>query len=189
MLDLEKWINIVNKLKDLGRSGWKTSNIEYPESIAEHSYHVGIYSLILSRIYGYEKLDLNKVLILSIIHDIAEAYMGDIPSPYKTVKDMENEKRILMNIVADLMIPEEWVDELFNYASIEAMIVKLSDLLATIDQGIYYIKKKYESDYLKEIILNSYGEAETLAKKIGNEDILKIISYYDKEIEEHLLNF
>lgn len=73
---------LMNKLKDVVRTGWKDWNVEKErvESIAEHVYGVQQLALIMYLTYKeeYKDLDLNKVILMLAIHETEEAFIGDI---------------------------------------------------------------------------------------------------------------
>ena len=71
-------------LKDEKRTGWELRNIDDPESVADHSWGVAFLSLN----YMPEDLDTEKVLKLAVVHDVAEAEVGDIA---KRAVDAETE--------------------------------------------------------------------------------------------------
>ena len=81
-----KFLRTSYKLKDLRRSGWQRKTaIKNPESVAEHVYGTMILCYIISKIKG---LDTYKMLIMGLIHDLAESKIGD-----RTPED--GEKKIL----------------------------------------------------------------------------------------------
>lgn len=61
-------------LKRLQRTGWQILG-ENRESIAEHSYMVCVISFILA---SEAKVDMEKVLLISLFHDFIESRIGDI---------------------------------------------------------------------------------------------------------------
>lgn len=73
---------LMNKLKDVVRTGWKDWNVERErvESIAEHVYGVQQLALIMYLTYKeeYKDLDLNKIILMLAIHETEEAFIGDI---------------------------------------------------------------------------------------------------------------
>lgn len=63
-------------LKGLPRRGWISKlGIGEPESVADHSYAVGLMSVVLSDVRG---LDTAKVARMSLLHDLAESRVGDL---------------------------------------------------------------------------------------------------------------
>ena len=70
-----KFFKTSYKLKDLRRNGWqRKTTIKNPESVAEHVYGTMILCYIISKIKG---LDTYKMLIMGLIHDLAESKIGD----------------------------------------------------------------------------------------------------------------
>lgn len=65
-------------LKNVPRSGWLLLGIPQPESIAEHSFRVGMAAIILAALDG--SVDLGRTAALALMHDAHETRIGDIPS-------------------------------------------------------------------------------------------------------------
>ena len=61
-------------LKDIKRAGWTRIGIEQPESVAAHSW--GMCWLIMA--LAPDNIDRPKAIQLAILHDLAEARVGDI---------------------------------------------------------------------------------------------------------------
>lgn len=70
------FLNIAEKLKCEMRHSWLSSGRQ--ESVAEHSWRMG---LMVMTFYPHlsQKVDLEKCLKMAILHDLAEAEVGDIP--------------------------------------------------------------------------------------------------------------
>lgn len=74
---------------------WSTSRVAFPENVAEHSYFVCLYAMMIARwwtsnSYGAENADpdthaafIGTVLQRAVLHDIEEARTGDIHRPFK----------------------------------------------------------------------------------------------------------
>jgi len=153
-----KYNNYITEAKELVRTGWIRSGIEHGESIAEHMYHTAVNILLLKILLKEISINWDKVLKMSLLHDLAEIIVGDIPAPEKKDIDRIKEKNILVEMSRELNLPVVWIDEIMSYNSIEGIIVKVSDLISTIFQGLKYIEKGYKNRYLKEIINNSLKE-------------------------------
>ena len=100
-MEPEKLVKLLLKLdnlKDISRTGWQIAGLtcSRAESVAEHSWGViNIASLICNQIKeSNPKVNLEKVLLMAIIHDYAESIISDIP---KTAIDLgkrfEEEKK------------------------------------------------------------------------------------------------
>jgi putative hydrolase of HD superfamily len=68
-------------LKQLFRQGWLRAGRPVPkewcESVADHSFSVALLALVLAQDY-FPQLDADRVVKLALIHDVAEARIGDI---------------------------------------------------------------------------------------------------------------
>lgn len=61
----------------------------HKESVAEHSYYVSLYALIIARELRArgEQVNIESVLMRAIVHDIEECRTGDIFRPFKYAND------------------------------------------------------------------------------------------------------
>lgn len=89
-----------NPLKDTIRTGWIKNyviNRNRLESIAEHTYGVIQLAIFMYLSYPekYGKLDINKVITMLAIHDIAESFSGDKTIFEKTNEDEKKERAII----------------------------------------------------------------------------------------------
>ena len=131
-------------LKNIARQGWIDKlSIEYPESVADHSYSMAIIGMVISDLENY---DSEKILKMILLHDLAESKIGDF-TPNKISK---NEKEKLENnafneIIEQLpnSIKSEY-DEIWkeyqNNSSLEAQIVHQIDKLEMALQAKIYQK-------------------------------------------------
>ena len=94
-MEPEKFLEILSvaeRLKCNTRHSW-TSNGRR-ESVAEHSWRLALMALLLKD--EFSKLDIDRVIRMCLIHDLGEAFTGDIPTFLKTEDDEEKEKREFM---------------------------------------------------------------------------------------------
>ena len=68
----------IGKLKGKKRKGMMFYGIKDPETTAEHTFRVAIVSWILGTL---AELDVERVIKISLVHDLCEVYAGDI-TPY-----------------------------------------------------------------------------------------------------------
>ena len=73
------------------------------ESVAEHSWRIALMALFMQD--EFPELDMNKVIRMCLIHDLGEAFTGDIPSFLKTAADEDREERLLLRWTAALPAP------------------------------------------------------------------------------------
>jgi putative hydrolase of HD superfamily len=76
MTRLIQFLNVSEKLKCETRHSWLSSGRH--ESVAEHSWRLSL-MVILFAPYLSQPVDLEKCLKMAILHDLAEAEVGDIP--------------------------------------------------------------------------------------------------------------
>jgi 5'-deoxynucleotidase YfbR-like HD superfamily hydrolase len=64
---------------------FSTSRVQHPESVAEHSYYVCFYCLMIGKWCRSNGVDirLEKLLQRAIVHDLEESRSGDFPRPFK----------------------------------------------------------------------------------------------------------
>lgn len=70
------------------------------ESVAEHSWRLALMAMLLRGVKEYRDFDMDRVIRMCLIHDLGEAFTGDIPTFEKTGADAAEEERRLA----------EWVD-------------------------------------------------------------------------------
>ncbi|OIP76207.1 MAG: hypothetical protein AUK06_00430, partial [Parcubacteria group bacterium CG2_30_36_18] len=80
------------KLKSKKRKGWIFRGVREPETIASHTFRMAIMAWILGE---QKKFNINKLLKMSLIHDLCEVYAGDT-TPYDKLlpKDKKKWKKI-----------------------------------------------------------------------------------------------
>ncbi|OYT62283.1 MAG: phosphohydrolase [Thermofilum sp. ex4484_15] len=153
-------------LKNIPRTGWLQCGVPLAicESVAEHTYETSIIAYFLSRYLmdNGVKVDIAKVLTLSLFHDISEAITGDIPRVAK--------KYVRENVTALL---EENFPSLANMVKrggdLESKIVKIADNLSAYLQGLIYNKGGFKEASI--ISFSTLKDAEKIAKEEEDEKI------------------
>lgn len=64
-------------LKNIPRAGWLLLGITQPETVAEHSFRVGLVGIALAALEG---ADPGRTAALCLMHDVHETRIGDVPS-------------------------------------------------------------------------------------------------------------
>lgn len=67
----------MGQLKRVTRAGWLLLGIPQPETVAEHSFRVGIVGTLLAAMEG---ADVGRTTALGLLHDAHETRIGDVPS-------------------------------------------------------------------------------------------------------------
>lgn len=80
-------------LKDVPRTGWVRCGVTDAESVAAHSWGVALLAALLCP----PGLDREKVLLMAVLHDLAEVRVGDL-TPHDGVSHAEKHRRELAAI-------------------------------------------------------------------------------------------
>jgi putative hydrolases of HD superfamily len=92
LLEIFKFLNVAEKLKCEMRHSWLSSGRQ--ESVAEHSWRMSL-MVILFAPYLSQPVNLEKCLKMAILHDLAEAEVGDIPVFEAQEKEIKERKKVL----------------------------------------------------------------------------------------------
>lgn len=162
-------ITTAERLKDATRHCYTRCGRQ--ESVAEHSWMMTLMAFFMKD--KFPGADMDKVIRMCIIHDLGEAFTGDIPTFEKNASHEKTEEELLGRWVRSL--PENYAsemlalyDEMAKRETIEAKIYKAIDgLEALIQHNIsdlstwipreYELNKTYADDkvafsaYLKEL--------------------------------------
>ncbi|KAI0332755.1 hypothetical protein GY45DRAFT_1368979 [Cubamyces sp. BRFM 1775] len=68
------FFHILERLKTQRRTGWVDHKVPGPESISDHMYRMAILAMCTSD----PELDVSKCVMMALVHDLAEAQVGDI---------------------------------------------------------------------------------------------------------------
>ena len=108
-----------------------------PESVAEHSWRLALMAMLLTG--EFPELDLNRVIRMCLIHDLGEAFTGDIPTFVKTDADSRQADdlfdRWIQTLPAD--VRGEWeslLEEMNAQKTGEAKLYKALDRLEAVIQ-------------------------------------------------------
>ncbi|OVA06914.1 HD/PDEase domain [Macleaya cordata] len=158
------FLSLCHRLKSTKRTGWIRREIQDPESIADHMYRMGVMALIAADIPG---VDRDKCVKMAIVHDIAEAIVGDIaPSDGIPKAEKSRREREALDHMCKLLgggsrakeIGDLWMEYEEN-SSPEAKVVKDLDKVEMILQAL-----EYENDQgkdLEEFFQSTAGKFQT----------------------------
>ncbi|OIT20433.1 hypothetical protein A4A49_37956 [Nicotiana attenuata] len=137
------FLTLCHRLKTTKREGWVRRGVNAPESIADHMYRMGVMALIAADLPG---VDRDKCVKMAIVHDIAEAIVGDITPADGISKDEKSRReRAALEDMCKLLgggprakeISDLWMEYEEN-SSLEAKVVKDFDKVEMILQALEY---------------------------------------------------
>ena len=174
-------MQVADRLKDAVRHCYTPGGRR--ESVAEHSWRMTLMALFIGD--EFPEADMDKVIRMCLIHDLGEAFTGDIPTFIKTESDETREENLLYGWVASLPEPyctemRALYDEMEERKTLEAKIYKALDgLEALIAHNDSDISTWEENEYSLQMI---YADDKTdfapfmqkLRQTVREDSILKI---------------
>ena len=134
---------VAERLKDTTRHCYTSKGRH--ESVAEHCWMVTLMAYFLRD--EFPEADMDKVMRMCLIHDLGEAFTGDIPSFDKTAENERTEEQLL----------REWVDTLpENYREEMTALYSEMDARQTQEAKIYKAL-----DNLEAVIQHNFSELST----------------------------
>lgn len=86
-------------LKNTPRTGWFLPGIRDPESVAEHSYRVGVIAYVIACMEGANP---DRAAALGLFHDLGECRTGDVPSVGKRHVTLQSANDVVLTQTAEL---------------------------------------------------------------------------------------
>lgn len=149
--DYLDFFKIVGKSKRLPRTGWVREKVHDPESVAEHSFRVGVLAMILSDKLGY-KIDELKLLKMAFIRGLGEVVTGDvvverwdiIDVPKRDAKEQEEKNGIrkIFEKIGQLSEYSLLFDEMINRVTVESKVFWQIDSFEMALQAFEYEKEQ-----------------------------------------------
>ncbi|XP_062223914.1 uncharacterized protein LOC133922554 [Phragmites australis] len=158
------FLTLCYRLKTTKRAGWVKRGVQAPESVADHMYRMGVMALVAADLPG---VDRDRCVKMAIVHDIAEAIVGDItPSDGVPKEEKSRREKEALDHMCDLLgggsraqeIRELWMEYEEN-ASLEAKVVKDFDKVEMILQALEYEKEQGQD--LEEFFQSTAGKFQT----------------------------
>ena len=96
------------------------------ESVAEHSWRIALMAMLLKGEESFADTDTDKVIQMCLIHDLGEAFTGDIPTFLKTNGDAEIEDDLFHQWVNSFSEPQKsyWLNLLKEMEALETKEAK-----------------------------------------------------------------
>ena len=160
-------LTVAERLKDATRHCYTSGGRH--ESVAEHCWMACLMAFMMKE--EFPEVDMDKGIRMCIIHDLGEAFTGDIPAFDKTGENEKTEEELLYGWVKTLptnyaMEMRALYEEMAKRETIEAKVYKAIDgLEAVIQHNIsdlstwipkeYELNKTYADDKTNEGIYNA----------------------------------
>lgn len=128
-------LSVAEKLKCNTRHSWTSSGRH--ESVAEHSWRIALMALLMRD--EFPNIDMDKVIRMCLIHDLGEAFTGDIPAFDKKEEDSKKEDEIFLQWIETFPThyKEEFIEllaEMNERKTEEAKLYKALDNLEAVIQ-------------------------------------------------------
>lgn len=153
-------LSVFEKLKNNTRHSYTSSGRK--ESVAEHCYRLAVMAYLAKD--EYPAVDISKVVFMALMHDIGEAFTGDIPSFEKTVEHEETEEKKVKAFLD--AFPAPYRDELSGlFAEMKAQTSEEAKLYKALDK-MEAVVQHNEADIATWLPLEydlqlTYGKEET----------------------------
>jgi len=171
----KNFVAAIVQLKSLRRSGWVSADVDDPESVADHSYSTTMMSAVMAIERG---LDVKKVVLMALVHDLAEGVVGDvtpsmhIPKAMRRIEERKALEGILSGLEDDMSkLFLSLFDEYEERMTSEAKVVRNMDILDRMLQAKTYMRRQTGLD------LTSFHTKEEL-EKITDPDLRKFFEQY-----------
>ena len=174
-------LNIAERLKDTSRHCYTRNGRR--ESVAEHCWMAALMAYFMRD--EFPEVDMDKVIKMILIHDLGEAFTGDIPTFDKTGENEKTEEELLYQWVHSL--PEQYsremlslYEEMAERKTVEAKVYKAIDgLEAVVQHNISeidtWIPREYELNLTYANDKVEFSEyLKTLREEIRKDTVEKI---------------
>jgi len=166
---IDEFTFFASELKNIKRSGWKDKlNISDGESVADHTYTMTILGMVISDLHG---LNTEKIMRMSLLHDLAESITGDI-LPDQITKEQKylKENNAITKILGKLpnkltiMYSKIW-EEFQKNESDEAKFIHELDKLEMVIQAKIYQKNGTDFNKIKPFLDSAMNEITSIEMK------------------------
>ncbi len=183
-------------LKRIHRSGWQIAGVHVAdyESVAAHSWGSSLVALLISRSIFESGADISvdRVLTMSLLHDISEAEISDIPkravalggAKMRAGKD-KAEAKAFRRIIEPVMtlLPIE-IDVQPEDMSLEERVVRAADLLDMLFHAISLETAGADPKLLDEFFVNSRNAISQLEIDLADAIYVRLEEMHNQHLRQ-----
>lgn len=183
-----KFFHFAERTKKTFRHCW-TSKPHRHESIAEHSYRMALMALLLTPELS-QKINVEKLLKIILIHDLPEAITGDIPywltvnNPKIKKQKIVDENKAINKMIS--MLPGKSGTELKNlwqeYEDRKTPESKLAKILDRLDTRFQHVEEGIKRWHKEEYKLESVKRMNNNLDTSGIKEVEPLIKASQKEM-------
>lgn len=170
----------LQRLKNLDRTGWTLRGLPpRSESVAAHSFGVSVTAMMLADELTARgiRIDIERLLRLALLHDWAEARIGDMPKTATAYFGADARKRAKTAAFADIVkesqaakIYRALYDDYELRESLEARLVKAADVIDLLLEALAFERAGIRGlDEFWEVAHRSDFQLEGAADEIVND--------------------
>lgn len=142
------YLHEAGHLKQVPRSGWLLLGIPSPESVAEHSFRVGMAGIAIAAAEG---ADVGRVAAMCIVHDGHETRIGDVPSVGRAYVRTADPEAVSSHQTAGMPADtaktfQELVAEFEATETLESKVAHDADKIECLLQAVEYKAQGYATD-------------------------------------------
>lgn len=183
----------LQRLKNLERTGWMLRGLgTCAESVAAHSYGVAVVSMLLAdeMITRGVEVEMEKLLRLALMHDWAEARVGDMPRTASEYFGADARKRAERAAFDDIVracgerqekLYAKLHEDYEQRASFEARLVKAADVIDLLIQTLAFERAGARGlDEFWEGISERHLQLEGAAQEVVSEVLRQLVAARDE---------
>lgn len=160
----------MGRLKHIDRAGWTLLGIPQPETVAEHSFRVGVVAMALAELEG---ADPGHTAALGLMHDAHESRIGDVPSVGRAYTTTSAPEAITAHQTSGMphdmaKMFQALTEEYEAGETVEARVAHDADKIETLLQAAEYQAQGYDTQPWQETSVEALrtGSARQLAQAI-----------------------
>ena len=174
----------IDKAKNVFRQT-HLSNHGRNENDAEHSWHMAIMAYLLSE-YSNEKIDVSKVILMCLMHDLVEIYAGDTYA-YDTenLKTQKIREDAAKEKIFSILPEDQKIELIALFDEFEENLTAEAKFAHTMDnlQPLILNDSNDGGDWREHQVTSQQIYGRQVKTKLGSEKLFEVI---DKIIQKHI---